>query len=114
MENDWDLVAMRRWSKTVFRNDHRLAVAVLAQAAEDSELYAQALADRLGVEQAEVSKHLRAFVAAGLLEQTDEKAPTAGRRGRGGNLYARTEDDFWRCLSELGDRFRRPPPKSTS
>ncbi len=113
MEIDWDQEEMRRWSKTVFRNDHRLEVAVLAQAADqESELYPQAIADALELHQAEVRKHFQDLVRAGLLERTDKKAPTAGRRGSAGKLYARTEDDFWQCLSELGERFRRSPPKT--
>jgi len=104
---DWEWDKMRPWSKAVFRKDHRLAVAVVATVARPRELYAQAIADRLGLEQAEVRGHLRDFEAAGLLKKSEEKGPVSGAGGRPAALYARTEDEFWTCLAKLGDRFRR-------
>jgi len=111
---DLDFAAMRAWSKAMFRRDHRLAVAVAAIDAPPGELYAQAIAKRLGIPQAEAARHLRDFEELGMLTPSTKKADRAGTDGgRPGIAYDRTKDDFWKCLDELGDRFRRAPPPPT-
>ena len=101
---------MGRWSKTVFRKEHRLAVALAANEAQPERLYAQAIADDLGLPQREVSLHLRDFEAAGLLQRSGRPSPSERRPGRPGILYSRSEDDFWTYIASLGQRFRRPVP----
>ncbi len=97
---------MRLWSKSVFGRDHRLAVAVLARIAGREELYAQAIANHLGLHQAEVAQHLQDFVAAGLLEPSGMTASPSPKGGRPAVIYRRTDDDFWRCIDALGSRFQ--------
>ena len=103
---------MRAWSKAVFRNDHRLSVAVAALTTEPGELYSQAIADELAITQAEARKHLAAFESVGLLE-VDPRIGDREGAGRPPRSYRRTDDPFWRCLEELGDRFRRHAPPRT-
>lgn len=109
---DWD--AMRNWSKTIFRRDHRLAVAMAAISAEPGELYAEAIAGRLGITQTEAARHLKAFESVGMLERDQMPPKPRPQGGRPGGAYARTSDDFWICLEKLGERFRRPPPTTGS
>jgi predicted ArsR family transcriptional regulator len=104
---DWDIEGMRTWSKTVFRRDHRLAVAVASLEAGKRELYAEAIAEQLDLTSKEVGTHLRDFERAGLLVPSKMKGPTSKQGGRPGGLFVRTQDDFWNCLQELGERFRR-------
>ena len=75
METSWDWAAMETFSKSVFRQEHRLAVAVMARAAQPQELYAQAIAKKLGLSQPEVRKHLRDLAEAGLLTKRTQKGP---------------------------------------
>jgi predicted ArsR family transcriptional regulator len=114
METSFDWKQMRPLSKSLFRKDHRLAVAVVAHSAAPQRLYAQAIAEELGLDQGEVAEHFRDFEDAGLLTRTKQRAPVSAKGGRPGQLYARTDDEFWHCLEQLGERFRRPTTRPSS
>lgn len=114
VEPPWDREAMSRWSKLMFRNEHRLAVAVFAAHANNDELYPDFVARHLELHDAEVRKHFRAFTALGLLEPSPTPPQLSGKRGAPPKLSRRTEDEFWGCIQELGDRFRRPPRQKPS
>ena len=111
-DHDWD--AMRKWSKAIFRRDHRLAVAIAAISAEPGKLYAEAIASELGIAQTEAARHLEAFESVGMLQRDQTIRKSGPQGGRPGAAYSRTTDDFWNCLEELGERFRRTPPTTGS
>ncbi len=106
---------MQAFSRRLFGMSHRLEVALAILDLQDEEphnLYKEALANLLGVTDAEVEKHLRAFRSIGMLEDhPDPPAPPEKRgRGRPPAVLQPTGDEFWNCLEELGNRFRRSPP----
>src|SRR5919106_6780385 len=101
---------MRRFSKRLFGNEHRLEVAltILELAAkEPHRLYKQALADELGVTDREIEMQLRPFRALGMLERHPDPPPPPEKRGRGAppQVLQCSDDRFWHCLNELGSRF---------
>ena len=101
---EWRRAPMEAWSRTLFGATHRLPVAVLALSAGEDELYAQAVADTLGVEATVAAAHLRALERCNLLRRNGT-APSTG--GRPAHRYARTEDEFCTCVQHLRTRFRR-------
>jgi hypothetical protein len=101
-----DLELMRQWSERMFGSKHRLPVAVAAIDAERGELYPQLIAKRLGIRDPEVRRQFQVLRGAGLLER-DRSTRATRTGGRLPDLYRRTDDEFWRCLEGLGDRFRR-------
>ena len=105
--SDWDFSAMEAWSKAVFK-PNRLSIAVLAKASRPEDLYPSSIAKRLGLSPDTVGDHFRDLSDAGLLAKSKAKAAASRKGGRPGELYVRTEDEFWNCLQELGERFRRP------
>ena len=120
----WKAAEVQDFSAELFGNAHRLevALAILSfSAREPHRVYKQALADALDVKDPEVEKHLSAFRNTGLLERhpnppKDPRAPTTSgkkRTGRPPAVFRPTNDHFWQCLGELGERFRRGPPRST-
>lgn len=105
---------MQSFSRRLFGNHRRLEVALAILDLRDREphnLYKQAVATALGVTDAEVEKHLRAFRAIGLIERHPDPPSPPKKRGRGAPpvILKPTSDHFWECLEELGARFRRPP-----
>ena len=111
----WEMDKVQALSSTLFGNRHRLPVALaVALVSEEapSKLYRQAIADMLGLRDPEVAKQLRVFRTVGLIEEhpNPPKAPAKRGRGRPPIVLRRTNDHFWACLEELGDRFRRRPP----
>lgn len=108
---------MGKFSAALFGNRHRLAVAIAIRAVSRQEphnLYKQALADALGLTDSEIEKHFRDFKNIGLLEKDPEPPSPPKKRGRGKppTVFRITDDKFWHCLDELGQRFRRPPPSA--
>jgi predicted ArsR family transcriptional regulator len=107
----WDSSAMRSFSKAMLGSAHRLAVAtaIIETSNHDPKrLYKQAIADALGLTDAEVEKHLRVFRSVGLLEPLPGAPAREGQRGPGRppTVFRQTDDRLWRCLQEMGDRFR--------
>jgi hypothetical protein len=108
---------MEAFSVAVFGSRHRLSVLAMAATARPDELYAQAIADRLATKNTGPKKVIEAFTRrqltalerASLLARNDSPPQQpAGRGGRPPRLLCRSEDEFWKCLQELGDRFRQP------
>lgn len=122
---DYDWPAMERFSQSVFGCGHRLSVLVLAAHADAGELYAESLHGAL-VSRAD-GKAVENFVRHQLKQLRDgemlidaspeERAMWRQRQqqrlsnprgaGRPPKLFCRNEDEFWKCLQSLGDRFRR-------
>lgn len=107
---------MTRFSADLFGNQHRLAVAMAIRAVSEHEphnLYKQALANALDLTDSEIEKHFRDFKSIGLLEKDPDPPRPPKKRGRGKppTVLRITDDKFWHCLDELGQRFRRPPPR---
>jgi hypothetical protein len=120
MENlPWDADEVQSFSGQLFGSRHRLGVAlaiIMVSSAEPYNLYKQALAEKLDVKDPEVEKHLRTFRELGVLERHPDPPPPPTTRGRGRppTILQPTDDQFWTCLEDLGRRFRRRPPDSTS
>lgn len=121
---EWDWPAIERFSTQVFGCAHRLSVLLLAADASPSRLYIQAIANCIGLSGAsadEEGKTIESFtrrqlasLQAATLLKDNETPPDRpeGVSGRTPTTYlARTEDEFWICLQELGTRFRRAPPR---
>jgi hypothetical protein len=119
---DWS--ALEKLSTAAFGTPHRLAVLVLAAHLQADDLYAEKieriLVARPGARASEsfVRRQLKALKDGGLLKDAHasdqqtwkERQPPATHK-KGGctpKLLRRSDDDFWRDLQALGDRFRRP------
>lgn len=121
MEKDfpWDPEAVHAYSENLFGSSRRLEIALAILFVSEQEphnLYKQALANRLGIGDGLVEKHLEVFRKAGLLEKHPKPPQPPGKRGRGAPrvVFRRTSDEFWHCLQRLGERFRRPPPSASA
>jgi predicted transcriptional regulator len=121
MEKDfpWDQEAVHAYSENLFGSSRRLEIALAILFVSEKEphnLYKQALADRLGIGDGLVEKHLKVFRKAGLLENHPKPPRPPGKRERGAPrvVLQRTPDEFWHCLQQLGERFRRNPSSSST
>jgi hypothetical protein len=106
--DEWDLPAMRAWSDLVFGSPHRLPVAVLSAAAGRQELYAGYIAGRIGADRKEARRLLDDLQRAKLLAPA-ERPPGPRPQGKQPNYLWRCDDEFWSCIQELGERYRRRP-----
>jgi DNA-binding MarR family transcriptional regulator len=102
---------MKRFSKRLFGNEHRLEVALTILELAETEphrLYKQALADELGVTDREIEMQLRRFRALGMIERHPDPPASPEKRGPGAppQVFRCSDDRFWNCLDELGNRFR--------
>lgn len=118
----WDWTEIEQFSLRVFGSSHRLSVLLLAADAEPKRLYVEAIAKCIGVgtqPKEAATKELGRFTreqlqdlkdAALLRDNHHPPRRPKGLNGRTPTTYlARTDDHFWECLQELGDRFRKQP-----
>jgi hypothetical protein len=110
--DDWDLPAMRSWSDLVFGSPHRLPVAVLTAAATPKELYAACIARRVGTDRKEARRLLGDLERAKVLAPATPP-PGSRPRGRPPEYLWRCDDEFWSCIQQLGERYRRRPPNGS-
>jgi hypothetical protein len=105
---EWDLPAMRAWSDLVFGSPHRLPVAVMSAAATREELYAGFIAGRVGTDRKEAGRLLGDLQRAKVLAQA-ERPPGSRPQGKPPSYLWRCDDEFWSCIQQLGERYRRGP-----
>ena len=112
----WDWSGMEAFSEQIFGATHRLSVLAVTATAPTEELYAQAIADDIGRRAGEhmtierfTREQLKKLQAFGLLKANPTPpARPSGRSGKPPQYLVRSDDEFWRCLQALGNRFRRP------
>ncbi len=100
---DWQ--KMEKWSGAMFGSAHRLPVAVVALEldAEADGIYAEAVKERLGFPSSiRATEHLNRLVDAKLLKPPRKRR--VGGRGRPRKVYAKSDDEFWDCLTNLVER----------
>lgn len=109
LDEEWDLTAMRAWSNLVFGSPFRLPVAAIAAGAPRSQLYSGLIADQVGTDRKEARRLLENLQRAKVLEPA-EAPPGPRPRGKQPVYLRHCDDEFWRCIEQLAERYRRGPP----
>lgn len=92
-----DLHRLMLFSQKLWGNQDRLPVAYVVSGADPADLYAQKLADRLGISDTRVGPHLARLESQGLLV----KLPRGGGSRR--VYYQRSNDGFWEGVAQMGN-----------
>ena len=110
---EWDIEAMRTFSRLVFGSPHRLPVAVLSAGADPEDLYAARIASLARTDTKEVRRLLSGLQAAHVLEPVELPRRKPGK-GNQPKYLSRCDERFWAAVQELGSRYRRMPPGASS
>jgi DNA-binding transcriptional ArsR family regulator len=103
-----DRVDLRRLSKGLFGNSYRVEIAGAIATAPTDLLHAHELAAELGIPHNLVSKQLKDFVAAGIL---DDVAQVQGQRYR---YFRRLDSPYWAVCRDLLRELRVEEATSSS